>query len=102
MKTLLYVTLAIAALSTACKKDSKTFTPDCSGAAKSYSANVEPIIVASCASCHNEYLDYINVKNDSKAIRSTIIDGSMPEKETLSTEHKNTIVCWIDNGCLDN
>ena len=89
-------------------KSSDSYTPECSGAAPKYSTNVNSIIQANCAtaSCHGvgstngagQLTAYASVKNSAAAIRASVVSGSMPKGSSLSTEQKNTIVCWIDAG----
>ena len=99
-----------------CKKkdasDTITYTPDCSGATPAYAANVNPIISANCATsgCHaagntngpGALTTYTQVKSAAASIRSSVVSGSMPKNSTLTTEQKNTIVCWIDAGAQNN
>jgi hypothetical protein len=91
----------------------KTGSVDCSGAAKSFSADVNPIIQASCATgsnCHGsasnngpgELLAYSEIFNVRAQIRSAVLLGIMPKNASLTTAQKNAIVCWIDNGSLNN
>lgn len=89
-----------------CKKSATTsptgFTPDCSGAAKSYKTNVAPIISSNCVGCHSQYSYYSVVSDSKSSIRSCIVGGTMPKNGSLGTADKNTIVCWIDSGALNN
>lgn len=92
-----------AAAFTACKKTSSTsYTPDCSGTAKSYAADVAPLISSSCVGCHSSYSTYAGVSSDKSRIRSSIVSGSMPKSSTFTDAQKNSIVCWIDNGAANN
>lgn len=88
----------------ACSKSSTglTFTPDCSGAVKSFSRDVLPAFQSVCVGCHSQFSSYSNISADKSAIRSRIVDGSMPQSGSLSTAQKNNIVCWIDNGAQNN
>jgi hypothetical protein len=109
--SLLIMTAFLAGAS--CKKkdkssDSGSYTPECSGAAPKYAANVAPLIQANCntASCHalgsmngpGGLTTYASVKNSAASIRTSIVSGSMPKNSSLSTEQRNAIVCWIDAG----
>jgi len=87
-----------------CNKNSSTstFTPDCSGAAKSFTTDVLPIMQSNCVSCHNGFASYNGVNGSKSSIRSQIIGGSMPKNGSLSADQKNKIVCWIDNGAPNN
>lgn len=88
-------------------------TVDCSGAAKSFANEVNPIIQSSCATnsgCHGsgsnngpgELLRHTQIFNARLAIRAAIISGRMPKSGSLTTVQKNSIICWIDNGASDN
>jgi len=83
-----------------CKKDT-SYTPSCTGATKSFKNDVQPIFQSYCTQCHN-FSTYSQISGSSSAIRSKIVDGSMPQNATLSTDQKNNIVCWIDNGAKNN
>ncbi len=83
-----------------CKKDT-AYTPDCSGAVKSYKTDVKPLISSYCAQCHN-FSTYSQLSANAANIRSRIVDGSMPKNATLSSDQKNKIVCWIDSGFPNN
>lgn len=115
MKYLFYTCIPILAiLYSSCKKSnsSASYTPECTGTAPLYSSGVSPLIQSYCATsgCHasgskngpGALTTYDQVKNAASQIRSSVVDGSMPDKGTLSTEQKNTIVCWIDAGAANN
>jgi len=90
------------ALLGACKKSTVTFFPSCSSTVKSFNNDVLPIISSRCKGCHSQYSGYSQIAGDKSSIRSTIVDGSMPKESSLSTSEKNDVVCWIDNGALNN
>jgi hypothetical protein len=86
---------------------------DCSTVPKTFSVDVNPIIQTTCAtgsSCHGTgsingpgaLTTYSAIANAHTDIRSAILSGLMPKNGTLTTAQKNTIVCWIDNGALNN
>jgi len=99
-----------------CKKSTESAASasvDCSGAAKSYTSDVNPIIQASCATnsgCHGsgshngpgELLTYAEVFNASSSIRAAVLSGAMPQNGSLTTAQKTAIICWIDNGATNN
>ena len=101
MKTLFLILISIAFLS-ACKKTTASYTADCSGAAKSYANDVAPVISSKCIGCHSAFSNYTGVVAAKTNIKSYIIDGSMPKNGTLSATEKNIVICWIDNGALNN
>ena len=90
-----------------------TTSINCSGAAKSFSKDVAPIIQASCATssnCHGagsvngpgELLTYVEVQTAGARIRAAVLSGLMPKTGSLTTAGKTSIVCWIDNGSTNN
>ncbi|MEI6853164.1 MAG: hypothetical protein WCL06_09990 [Bacteroidota bacterium] len=102
MKKLIVIVMCAAAF-TACKKTSSTsYTPDCSGTAKSYATDVAPLVSSKCVGCHSAYSTYSGISSDKSKIRSSIVSGSMPQNSTLTDAQKNAIVCWIDNGGPNN
>jgi len=105
MKNILAVMLLIFVVLSGCKKDNTTassYTPSCSGAAKSYKTDVAPVIASACSGCHQNYKTYSQVSASQSSIRSMIVSGQMPKGSSLSTAQKDAIVCWIDNGALNN
>jgi hypothetical protein len=88
-----------------CKKDNtspESYTPTCTGAEKSYKNDVAPVIASACSGCHQNYNTYSQVSASRSSIRSVIVNGSMPRGGSLSTAQKDAIVCWIDNGAVNN
>jgi len=100
----------LAACTKSTDKDSESSSIDCSGPAKTFSTDVNPIIQASCGSCHGTgsnngpgaLTSYTQVFNARADIRSAIISGAMPQNGRLTHAEKNSIICWIDNGALNN
>lgn len=88
------------------------FTPNCNGAAVQFTANVAPIIASSCAtaSCHGAgsssgpgpLTTYAQINAAKAQIRASVLSGSMPKNTTLTAAQKNSIICWIDAGALNN
>jgi hypothetical protein len=86
---------------------------NCSGSAKSFGVDVNPIIQSSCsgsAFCHGSgsvagpgpLLTYAQVFNARTSIRSAVSSGRMPPNGALSAIQKNSIICWIDSGAANN
>jgi len=115
------VTLLVAIILFACNKSVDTTMKntndngsiDCSTVAKSFLTDVNPIIQSKCStgsSCHGTgsingpgaLLTYSAIANAHADIRSAILSGLMPKNGSLTTTQKNTIICWIDNGVLNN
>ena|SRR5437762_11836168 len=115
MKKLIVSLVLLAVLIIACSKsnDSSSSATDCSGTAKSFATDVNPIIQSFCATnsgCHasgstngpGALATYQQIFNNRSAIRTAVANGSMPQNSTLSTSQKSAIICWIDNGAADN
>ena len=99
----------------ACKKsvDPATNSVDCSGPAKSFATDVNPIIQASCATGSGCYgsgsnngpgplLTYSEIFNARSDISSAVSSGEMPENGSLTAAEKSAFICWIDNGAANN
>ncbi len=104
MKKLMLGLIVFSAFLGACSKSSSSpsYTPDCSGPAKSFKTDAQPVIQGSCVGCHSNYSTYSGITADKSAIRASIVDGSMPKNSSLSATQKNNVVCWIDNGAPNN
>jgi hypothetical protein len=113
------IIISIFAFITACQKDKGGDAPGggnsstvCGTVAKTFSTDAKPLIQASCASagCHGTgsgngpgaLTTYTQIFNARSGIRAAVNSGAMPKNGTLTTAQKNTIICWIDNGALDN
>lgn len=88
-------------------------TVNCTGVAASFAANVNPIIQTSCAtdaSCHGSgsvngpgpLLTYSQISGASALIKTVIANGTMPKTGTFTTAQRNTIICWVNAGALNN
>lgn len=97
----------------ACKKNSEIDPVDCSGPAKSFITDVNPIIQSTCATdsdCHGTgsnsgpgaLLNYSQIFNAHSDIRSAILSGTMPKGGHLSATNRNAIICWVDSGAQNN
>jgi uncharacterized membrane protein len=88
-----------------CKKTStssaSSYTSTCSSV-KSYSIDVRPIIQGNCVSCHSSYSSYSGVSSSASSIKNSIVNGTMPKGNTLTSAQKDNIVCWIDAGAANN
>ncbi len=88
-----------------------SFTPNCSGT-KLFAIDVKPLVISFCATsgCHDSgskkgpgaLTTYAQISASKSAIRSSIVSGSMPRGNVLTTDQKNAIICWIDAGGLNN
>jgi hypothetical protein len=113
MKYILTLLVFSSIIIISCGKDNENPVSDCATTAKSFSADVNPIIQSSCATnagCHGTgsingpgpLLTYNHVFNARSSIRSAISNGSMPKNGSLSASQKASIICWIDNGGSNN
>lgn len=85
----------------------------CDGVISKYTADVQPIIAASCllgSNCHSagstntggELTDYNKVFSKRAAIKDAVFSGTMPQTGTLSADQKKKIICWIESGAPNN
>ena len=114
MKKVIVSFLCITILLIACSKSNDTSAPvDCSGAAKTFSVDVSPVIQTYCASnsgCHaagssngpGALTTYQQIYNARSSIRAAVANGSMPQNSSLTASQKSAIICWIDNGGTSN
>lgn len=108
---LLSVIAFMAMLVLACKKETQDYVPTCSGT-KSFVTDVKPLIDAKCATsgCHNAVshagghtlTTYDQIYAERTHIFSSVADGSMPEGSSLTDAQKDIILCWINQGALNN
>jgi hypothetical protein len=114
-KLLLAVVIVATTITTSCnKKDApNTTTVDCATTPAKFSADAAPIIATRCASspgCHGTgssnsggvLVSYTQINSKKIAIRTSILNGSMPQGSSLTDAQKKAIVCWIDAGALNN
>jgi hypothetical protein len=109
----IFLITAVAGFLWACKKNNDAGSVDCSGPQKSFSSDVNPVVQASCATnsgCHGAgsangpgaLLLYSQIFNARSDIRSAVASGHMPLNGSLTASERNAILCWIDNGALNN
>ena len=112
-KTALFLTAFAALIINACSKNNiSDYTADCS-VTKTFAADASPVIQSTCAinsGCHasgsshgpGALTTYTQIYNARGAIRTSILNGSMPQNSSLSGAQKNSVICWIDNGATNN
>lgn len=88
-------------------------TVNCTGVASSFAANVSPIIQSTCATdatCHGAgsangpgpLLNYTQISSAAATIKTAVSNGTMPKTGSLTTTQKNSIICWVNGGALNN
>jgi len=100
-----------------CSKDDSDTTPggnsiDCSGAPKTFSGDVNPLVQSVCnqPACHasgstngpGPLTNYTQVFNARALIRTAISTGFMPQNTSFTAAQKAAFVCWIDSGAPNN
>ncbi|MFM2135487.1 MAG: hypothetical protein RL021_887 [Bacteroidota bacterium] len=102
VKRFLAASVMVSVIGTFSCKKQEDYSPDCSGAPKTFSADAKPALQSNCVSCHSQYANYNTVKNEAASIRSAIANGSMPKGKKMSDSDKNKVMCWIDSGAPNN
>lgn len=79
---------------------------------KAFAADVNPIIQSSCATagCHaagstngpGALVTYLQISAAANSIKTAVSSGRMPQGGSLTTAQKNSIICWVDGGALNN
>lgn len=104
--------IVIIALLFACSQDESAEDVNCGGTAVAFT-EVNAIIQSSCTTnsgCHGSgsrngpgaLLTYTEIYNARSSIKSAVASGSMPKGSSLSSDKKNAIICWIENGAQNN
>jgi hypothetical protein len=89
-------------------------TDPCNGLSFKFATNVQPIINASCATspgCHatgsinsgGPLTNYSQIFDKRALINVQVSSGTMPfPPDSLNSDQKNKIICWINSGAPDN
>jgi hypothetical protein len=88
-------------------------TINCTGVASAFAADVKQIIQSTCATdatCHGTgsvngpgpLVTYAQISGAASLIKPAVASGTMPKTATLTTAQKNSIICWINSGALNN
>ena len=88
-------------------------TVNCTGVASSFAADVSQIIQTKCATdatCHGAgsangpgpLLTWAQISGNAGTIKIAVANGTMPKTGTLTTAQKNSIICWVNGGALNN
>jgi hypothetical protein len=118
MKKILILIFFIATLSFFVESCGKctclTSTDPCNGLNFKFDADVQPVINASCATspaCHGAnainsggpLLTYDQVFEKRALINVQVSTGTMPpQPDTLGSDQKNKIICWLNSGAPHN
>jgi hypothetical protein len=112
-RTLIFICACAALVINACSKNNNSgYTADCS-TTKTFSTDASPVIQSYCATssgCHasgssqgpGALTTYAQIYSARSAIRTSILNGSMPQNSSLTNAQKNAVICWIDAGASDN
>jgi hypothetical protein len=46
--------------------------------------------------------NHAQISSKASSIKASILNGSMPKGSSLTTAQKQAVVCWIDNGAMNN
>jgi uncharacterized membrane protein len=115
-KSLFILTVISLVVIISCKKNTTTTpstTIDCNGSTAKFSTDAAPVIATKCATnsnCHANgatnsggvLTSHTLIFSRKSNIRTAVSNGSMPQGGTLTQAEKQAIVCWIDNGALNN
>ena len=94
-----------------CSSKTATNINVCSNLVVSFSRDIQPIFISSCSKsgCHDgdplnpgPLVNYNDVKQSINQILPSVTVGRMPKDSALSEGDKNKIICWINNGSLNN
>ncbi|MEI6766682.1 MAG: hypothetical protein WCM76_13695 [Bacteroidota bacterium] len=102
--TIPVLVLSLAALF-GCSKSSdtgSTYTSNCTGAEKSWATDVKPIITSTCSGCHSSFTTYNGIYASRSGVKTVIAAGTAHHSVSLTTEQKDKVSCWIDNGAPNN
>lgn len=73
-----------------------------------YSKDIAPLINATCIECHGNgkispnLATFEAVKTSAERVKNAIVSRRMPLGGTLTQKEIDAVVCWVDNGSLNN
>jgi len=109
-----FIMVASVIMMYSCKKTMSTDNSvNCGTVPRSFAADANPVIQASCAfdaDCHGSgsasgpgaLLNYTQIFNARLDIRSAVLSGTMPKNSRLTVSEKTAVICWIDSGAPNN
>ena len=86
---------------------------DCNGVTPSFSADVLPLVQTKCAinsDCHasgstnsgGPFTNFTQVSGKASNIKAQVTAGTMPKTGSITSAQKAILVCWVNNGALNN
>ena len=118
--SLIFLALVIIASQVGCSKNSSGGyggntpppTTSCAGVNPSFTADVLPLIQTKCAiaGCHaagstnagGPFTTFAQISAKASDIKAQVSAGTMPKSGTISASQKTTLICWVNNGALNN
>ncbi|WP_158841825.1 c-type cytochrome [Polaribacter sp. L3A8] len=73
-----------------------------------FAKSVKPIIDTNCIECHGSggnspnLTSYNSISASANIVRSAVASRRMPQGGSLTQAEIDAIVCWVENGALDN
>lgn len=117
-RAIIYTSAALLAfifiLAACSKKSSGDVSADvCAAVAAKFTADLLPLMQTKCSfnsNCHGTgstntggvLVTYAQISAKSATIKSQVAAGIMPQSGSLTSAQKNTIICWVNNGALNN
>ena len=107
-----FLILLIAAFFTSCLTNVEEATieeemPDAC-ADITFAVNIKPIIDANCIQCHGSggnspnLTSYSFINASAASVKDAVASRRMPQGGSLSQDEIDAIVCWVENGALNN
>ena len=73
-----------------------------------FATNVKPIIDANCIQCHGSggnsphLTSYSFINASAASVKDAVASRRMPQGGSLTQNEIDAIVCWVENGALNN
>lgn len=73
-----------------------------------FATTVKPIIDANCIQCHGsggtlpELTTHSLLQLHAGSVKSEVVSREMPKQGSLTQDEIDAIVCWVDDGALNN
>ena len=105
--TLLFLLVFFASCLTNVEEDMIELEPNAC-AEITFAATIKPIIDANCIQCHGsggifpELTTHTLIQSHAGSVKSEVVSREMPKQGSLTQDEIDAIVCWVDNGALNN